>query len=198
MVSATTGQGKVLNARHFVLATSPSALVKILHRSETGEEKWWKPFSKFQYSPIITINFWTREPLPAGPPIALVNSPLQWIFPIPNHDKPGEGYGYTGVISAAFREVDWGRETLLEMIDREFVRFFKRSLVTDFHLIESKIIKEKTATILQTPDSLRLRPGGVTPYPNLVLAGDWLDTGLPATIESAVQSGREAIDKLTA
>lgn len=197
VVSATTGQGKILEAGHFVLATSPSALLKILHRSEAEEEKWWKPFDQFQYSPIITINFWTRQPLPPGPPVALVNSPLQWIFPIPEHGNSGEGYGYTGVISAAFREVDWERKTLMEMIDREFVRFFKQSLVTDLHLLDSKIIKERTATILQTPDSLRLRPGGKTPYPNLVLAGDWLDTGLPATIESAVQSGREAIDKLT-
>ncbi len=53
-----------------------------------------------------------------------------------------------------------------------------------------RIIKEKRATLAQTPAALRLRPGPRTRWRNLALAGDWTDTGYPATIESAVRSGR--------
>jgi squalene-associated FAD-dependent desaturase len=55
-----------------------------------------------------------------------------------------------------------------------------------------RIIKEKRATFTQSPEGLALRAGPVTEFANLRLAGDWLDTGYPATIESAVRAGRWA------
>jgi len=57
-----------------------------------------------------------------------------------------------------------------------------------------RIIKERRATFAQTPASLRLRPGMRTHLNNLFLAGDWTNTGLPATIEGAIQSGFKAAD----
>ncbi|MFQ5774440.1 MAG: hydroxysqualene dehydroxylase HpnE [Kiloniellaceae bacterium] len=55
-----------------------------------------------------------------------------------------------------------------------------------------RVIKEKRATFAQTPQALRRRPPGRSAWHNLALAGDWTDTGYPATIESAVRSGRVA------
>ncbi|MCG8355627.1 MAG: hydroxysqualene dehydroxylase HpnE [Kiloniellales bacterium] len=57
-----------------------------------------------------------------------------------------------------------------------------------------RVIKEKRATFAQTPEALRLRPPNRTRWANLALAGDWTDTGYPATIESAVRSGRNAAE----
>jgi uncharacterized protein with NAD-binding domain and iron-sulfur cluster len=59
-------------------------------------------------------------------------------------------------------------------------------------------VKEKRATFAQTPESLDLRPGTPTSYRNLFLAGDWTDTGLPATIEGAVRSGFRAAEAVLA
>lgn len=55
-----------------------------------------------------------------------------------------------------------------------------------------RIVKERRATFSQTPAALRLRANTRTAIPNLYLAGDWTDTGLPATIESAIRSGHAA------
>jgi squalene-associated FAD-dependent desaturase len=55
-----------------------------------------------------------------------------------------------------------------------------------------RIIKERRATIAQTPDAARTRPGARTGHANLFLAGDWTDTGIPATIEGAIRSGEAA------
>jgi uncharacterized protein with NAD-binding domain and iron-sulfur cluster len=52
-----------------------------------------------------------------------------------------------------------------------------------------QIVKERRATFAATPAQLARRPGSVTRWDNLVLAGDWTDTGLPATIEGAIRSG---------
>ena len=52
-----------------------------------------------------------------------------------------------------------------------------------------RVVKEKRATFAATPAQLRRRPGARTAWRNLALAGDWTDTGWPATIEGAIQSG---------
>ena len=59
-----------------------------------------------------------------------------------------------------------------------------------------RIVKEKRATFAQTPSAVRKRPKPRTRWSNLVLAGDWTDTGLPATIEGAIRSGNAAADLL--
>lgn len=59
-----------------------------------------------------------------------------------------------------------------------------------------RLIKEKRATFAQTPTALAQRPGPRTAWRNLRLAGDWTDTALPATIESAITSGRKAAEML--
>ena len=60
------------------------------------------------------------------------------------------------------------------------------------------MLKEKHATMAPDPLSDMSRPETVTPIPNLFLAGDWIQTGLPATIESAVVSGRAAANAIAA
>jgi uncharacterized protein with NAD-binding domain and iron-sulfur cluster len=59
-------------------------------------------------------------------------------------------------------------------------------------VLRAVVVKEKHATISCTPEAERLRPGAETPLDNLFLAGDWTATGLPPTIEGAVQSGDRA------
>ena len=59
-----------------------------------------------------------------------------------------------------------------------------------------RVVKERRATFAQTPAEAARRPGARTNHPNLVLAGDWTDTGLPATIEGAVHSGHAAADAI--
>src|SRR5579872_199073 len=59
-----------------------------------------------------------------------------------------------------------------------------------------QIVKERRATFAATPAQLARRPGATTQWRNLVLAGDWTDTGLPATIEGAIRSGFRAAESL--
>ena len=68
----------------------------------------------------------------------------------------------------------------------------------DAPLPPHRIVKEKRATFAQTPEEVARRPGTRTAWRNLCLAGDWTDTGLPATIEGAVRSGRAAADAVLA
>jgi uncharacterized protein with NAD-binding domain and iron-sulfur cluster len=60
----------------------------------------------------------------------------------------------------------------------------------------ARVVKEKRATFAATAAQERRRPGARTHLANLVLAGDWTATGLPATIEGAIRSGRAAAKAL--
>ncbi|MFO7444905.1 MAG: FAD-dependent oxidoreductase, partial [Ignavibacteriaceae bacterium] len=60
-------------------------------------------------------------------------------------------------------------------------------------ILSYKVIKEKRATFIPSNKILHNRPSTETPYRNFFLAGDWVNTGLPSTIESAVKSGRKAV-----
>jgi uncharacterized protein with NAD-binding domain and iron-sulfur cluster len=59
-----------------------------------------------------------------------------------------------------------------------------------------RVVKERRATIAATAAQERRRPGARTELANLLLAGDWTATGLPATIESAIRSGETAASLL--
>ena len=98
---------------------------------------------------------------------------------------------------------------LCEAIEREFPELSRWKVIrildiviNDLHamipasreakVVKSLVLKEKNATIAPDLRSLELRPTAKTPIANFFLAGDWIQTGLPATIESAVISGRAA------
>ncbi|HYV03457.1 MAG TPA: FAD-dependent oxidoreductase, partial [Blastocatellia bacterium] len=96
------------------------------------------------------------------------------------------------IISAARDYVEWTRNDLVEMAIRELQDLLPESRSAT--VLHSAIVKEREATLSHTVESDRLRLGPRTSIPNLILAGDWTDTGLPATIESAVMSGDVAAE----
>ena len=82
------------------------------------------------------------------------------------------------------------RETLAALCWRDVARLLR---LPDA-LPPWQIVKEKRATFAATPEQEAKRPGPRTQWRNLFLAGDWTDTGLPATIEGAVRSGKRAAE----
>jgi hydroxysqualene dehydroxylase len=91
-------------------------------------------------------------------------------------------------ISGADDLIDSDREGLARTIWSEVCA----TLGTTGNLPAWQIVKEKRATFAATPDQDALRPGQATQWRNLFLAGDWVQTGLPATIEGALRSGHNA------
>lgn len=117
----------------------------------------------------------------------ILNSTIQWIFRI-NKNR------ICLVISRADEIVDKDKEDIVELGKKELM-----SSIPQFKNVKftySKVIKEKRATFLPDIKSVTSRPGHKTKISNLFLAGDWIDTGLPATLESAVTSSRYCVDEI--
>ena len=89
-------------------------------------------------------------------------------------------------ISAANDLNIYTNETISKMIWDEIEKIFK---LKKNNMPKYKVIRETTATFVQSPKEIFKKPKMFTKYPNIFLAGDWIDNGLPATIEGAITSG---------
>jgi hydroxysqualene dehydroxylase len=130
------------------------------------------------------VNAHYRIDPPAGQPrmIGVVNGTAEWVFALPGR--------------VAVTVSDAG--DLLEMSRDDVAQVIWRDVAAIIGLPETlppwQIVRERRATFAATPEENAKRPGARTDWRNLVLAGDWTATGLPATIEGAVRSGNRAAD----
>ncbi|MCY3703748.1 MAG: hydroxysqualene dehydroxylase HpnE [Rhodospirillales bacterium] len=133
---------------------------------------------------IVNAHFVLDEPaaLPAKSPfLGLIGGTAQWLFV--------RGSVASITISAG----DAVAEGSADEIARATWSDVAAALDRDPHTVPTcRVIKERRATFAQTPAEVRRRPTTRTKWANLFLAGDWIDTGLPATIEGAIQSGYTA------
>ena len=127
----------------------------------------------------------------AAPPtsplfVGLIGGTAEWVF------RKREVLSVT--VSAADRLMDTAAEELAPLLWREVARAYD---LASGPMPPWQIVKERRATFAATPAQLARRPKTATRWENLVLAGDWTDTGLPATIEGAIRSGFAAAALLT-
>ncbi len=138
---------------------------------------------KLVYSSILSIHVWLNNNNLVNTFYGLINSSVHWIF---NH-----GTHLTLVISDANEFMEKSKEEIFEMICCELKKFVN---INQDDIKSYKIIKEKRSTFIPGNDILKSRPANKTKYSNFFIAGDWTNTGLPSTIESAVKSGRMAAE----
>ncbi len=133
-----------------------------------------------EFRSIVNAHFKVAAPQGAPAMVGLVNSAAEWIFTFPDR--------ISVTVSAADAIVDRDREDLAQLLWADVAKAL--------HLPDSlpvwQIVKEKRATFAATPEQNARRPGPKTAWTNLTLAGDWTQTGLPATIEGALRSGQKA------
>lgn len=145
---------------------------------------------QFRHAPIVDVHLWydtTPGTIlePGFTFAALLDSPLQWVFEKPA--PPGETYLCCSM-SAAHRYVGWKAEDLACLCHRELLSVLPG--LEQARLLRSAATRDREATFV--PSVGLVRPGPATASPEVVLAGAWTDTGWPATMESAVRSGRRA------
>jgi squalene-associated FAD-dependent desaturase len=134
----------------------------------------------------------SSSPLPLGGeggpprPLSSVRQPTERV----RGSKTSSGNYVSLVLSGAHQHIGRAKGDLLATALLELGSLFPQALKAK--LLRSLIIKERFATFSPTWEAEQLRPTAQTPVRGLYLAGDWTATGLPATIESAVQSGYTA------
>ncbi|MEX1140590.1 MAG: hydroxysqualene dehydroxylase HpnE [Bacteroidota bacterium] len=177
-----------------VIAAVPYFALQPLLQKSRSRERFVAGLSGLKSSPIITVNLWFEKPVFDMEFAAVLDSNIQWIFNRTAMLSLDRKRQYLSVvISGASKEVSWSKEKLVLTTRSELERIIPG--LKGVRLVHSLVLKEKRATFSPTPGSLALRPDALTETRNLFLAGDWTDTGLPATIEGAVLSGHRAAEK---
>ena len=131
---------------------------------------------------IVNAHFRVDPPAHLPPMLGVINGTCEWIFPLPGR--------ISATISDAGRLFDMPRTELAQTIWNDI----SKVAGLPANLPPWQIVRERRATFAATPEQNALRPAAETAWNNLLLAGDWTQTGLPATIESAVRSGYRAAD----
>ena len=145
---------------------------------------------KMTSSPIVTVNVWFDRAVIDEPFVGLPGRAMQWVFDKRAVFGSDDGASHLSLVSS-------GAEPILRLDNVELVAMARRELVEalprarDARLTRATVIREPKATFSLAPGQ-PARPDTITPVPRFFLAGDWLATGLPATIESAVRSGHAA------
>jgi squalene-associated FAD-dependent desaturase len=172
-----------------ILAVPPYRLSALLP-AWLRQDKRIAAMESIPSSPIVSIHLWFAHEVMSEEFVGLIGRRVHWVF---NKRKINGGKGRGGhisaVISAAHDVVGLSNEELIRIAMEDLRGVYPDMPERPVHHV---IVREKRATYSSRPDIELLRPGAVTPCPNLFLAGDYTDTGYPATIEGAIISGERA------
>src|SRR5262249_34203149 len=140
--------------------------------------------------PIVSTTMWFDRPVLRGDFLGLLGTTTQWAF---NRTRllgeQGPGQCVSAVISAGRDVVEWDSARVTATVLADL-----RSVVPA--AVSARLQRSRGRQGEHAPAAERLRPSAVTPLRGFVLAGDWTATGLPPTIESAVESGERAASLL--
>jgi squalene-associated FAD-dependent desaturase len=187
-LSAVLRDGSTLTADFVVLAV-PFDRVADLLPPELAADPFFVGAKQLTPSPITSVHLWFDRPVLKLPHAVLVDCLGQWVF--------NRGGRYLQVVVSAARPLrGLGRDEVQRRILEELTRLFPAARAAK--LLRAKVVTEHAATFSAVPGVDCFRPKQATPVGNLMLAGDWTDTGWPATMEGAVRSGYLAAEAILA
>lgn len=163
-----------------VLAVPHVAAAELLP-AEVRRHPEFSGIAEMKDSPIISIHLWFPKAFMGHDTVGVIGRRIHWVFQKQQH--------VSVTISAAHDLVSLSNIELVRIAVDDLRSLYGGSVAEPHRTL---VIREKRATFSCTPESELLRPASRTPLQNLFLAGDWTGTGLPATIEGAVVSGKRA------
>lgn len=185
-VEVVTAKGRVLKVDAVVVAVPPRAARKLF-----PDRREWENLGE---SAILSVDLRLNRPLFSGHLRGLSGATFEWVFHRDeNWGLPEGTHAYTCVWSAAGAEE--ARLPAKALVERALAEIRSRfPEAGEVQLLASRVGREPSATFRWNKDTAGLRPSLKTGMRGVFLAGDWTDTGLPATLEGAAQSGHRAAE----
>jgi len=187
--------GREERADAFILAVPHTAVAALLPDETMRKDSAFRNLAMLKTAPITGVHLWFDREVMTEPFITLLDTTTQWIFnktalcrSVNGAAKePRKGQYLQLVISASYSLLQKPRQEIIDLCLKEVRQALPAA--RDANLIKATVIKEAAATFSPEPGVDRWRPKQETSVQNLFLAGDWTDTGWPATMEGAVRSG---------
>ena len=200
VTGVVTGDG-VIEAAAVISAVPFDRLDKLISDTMRAADSRLASLDRFEFSPILGVHLWFDQPIMELPHLILPGGGVQWLFN-KGIDEQGRQYIHA-VISAADEWMKLDEDEIIDRVVQDIHSAMPKSV--GLKPIQARSIKEKRATFAATPQVEQWRPSASAGYvgvsgggiENLFLAGDWCDTGWPATMEGAVRSGYAAAAAIT-
>jgi squalene-associated FAD-dependent desaturase len=185
--------GSVIRAEAVICAVPSFELLRLLPEEIIGKYGCFAALNTLRPAPIISINLWFDRSITSLDFAGMRGTTVQWLFNRSVLAGAAEGH-LSLVISGAHEHIHKEKHELITLALQELTELFPHT--REASLLHSLVIKERFATFSPDVNSSAVRLPAVTPIRGLYLAGDWTQTGLPATIEGAVQSGYSAASEV--
>lgn len=185
--------GRQESADAYLFAVPHQALAELLPPDLKRQIPSLQHLDNFAVSPITGVHFWFDRAVMTEPFVTLLDTTTQWIFNktalYAGKNGSGKDHGQylQLVISASYDLLKKSRQEIIDLCLAEVHQALPATL--EAKLLKATVIKEAGATFSPQPGVSRWRPIQQTPVNKMFLAGDWTDTGWPATMEGAVRSG---------
>jgi hydroxysqualene dehydroxylase len=192
VASVRLRDGRRIEASDFISAVPAPQLLRFMPENAVADP-FFSRLTGLSSSPIICVHLWLDREVTNSPFIGFIGTTTQWLFNKRQiFAQRGEAHpGYLSfVISGARKLVERSNQEILDIVINDLHAMIPAA--RGAKVVKSLVLKEKNATMAPNLRSHELRPTAKTPIANFFLAGDWIQTGLPATIESAVIAGRAA------
>ncbi|MDA3859969.1 MAG: FAD-dependent oxidoreductase, partial [Melioribacteraceae bacterium] len=141
---------------------------------------------KLKYSPIITVHVWLNENPLKEKMYNLIGGEFDWVF---NH-----GSHLSFLKSNAQQLASINKNKVIKIVFSELKKYF--TILNNTEIKDYTVLKEINATFIPDLDSIKERDSISSSFKNMFVIGDWTNTGLPATIEGAVKSGKDVTNKI--
>jgi zeta-carotene desaturase len=189
-----------LVSEFLVIALPFEAMQKLLPHLPPAQhaEELARQVDSFTHWPICSVHLWFDRPITDLPHAVLLDREIHWMYnkSVLQPWRKHRG-SYLELVQSASRPfAARERNEGISQALTELAEFFPA--VKEAHLEKAAFIKEVRATFGVPPGIDSVRPSAISPWPNCFLAGDWVSTGWPSTMESAARSGHIAADELCA
>jgi zeta-carotene desaturase len=192
LICTHTGE---LVSDYMILALPFEATQKLLPHlpAEEGKENLARQLERHTHWPICSVHLWFDREITDLEHAVLLDREIHWMY---NQSKlQGRGGYYLELVVSATRSfAALERKEAIALALRELAEFFPR--VKEAKLEKVALVKEMYATFGVPPGIDAARPTAASSWPHLFLAGDWVQTGWPSTMESAARSGHLAAEAL--
>ncbi len=190
-ISGVVVNDETLPCTEVVLATSPTAAARLLQpiaQTHAVSEQ----IAVFHYQPITTVYLYYPDRTLPFPMLGLTGTLSQWLF---DRAHCGQSGWFAVVISAEGKHDEWDKKQIATQVQQELAQQLPDwpQQAEYWH-----VIREKRATFECSVGIEAQRPGNTTPLEGLWLAGDYTNTGYPATLEGAVRSGVQCARRIIA
>jgi zeta-carotene desaturase len=193
MIVTRTGD---IQADFVVVALPFEALGKLLPNMPAVENVavLEQQVAQHEHWPICSVHLWFDREITELDHAVMLDREIHWMY---NKGKMQPWRNVKGcyvelVQSASRAFAELPREQAIDRALAELKEFFPA--VREAKVEKAALIKEVRATFGVPPGVDAARPNVQSPWPNLFLAGDWIQTGWPSTMESAARSGHLAAE----